>query len=199
VSTLKKNLTGIVLAGGRGSRMGGQDKGLIKINDKYLINHIISLLNPQVDKLFISANRNQSLYEKLTNCPVFSDNFGNFEGPLAGILAGLQIAQTEYVLFVPCDSPLLTPNLAQRLLQPLIQKNASISVAHDGERVQAMFAVMKKELVTDLSAFLASGQRKTQYWYRQQTVVEVDFSDTPEIFLNINTPEQYKNLEIKLK
>ena len=89
--------------------------------------------------------------------------------------------------------------MAQRLLEPLIQDNASISVAHDGERVQAMFAVMKKELVTDLSAFLASGQRKTQYWYRRQTVVEVDFSDTPEIFLNINTPEQYKNLEIKLK
>ena len=196
---LKKNLTGIVLAGGRGSRMGGQDKGLIKINNKYLINHIISILNPQVDKLFISANRNQSLYEKLTNCPVFSDNFGNFEGPLAGILSGLQIAQTEYVFFVPCDSPLLTPNLAQRLFEALIQDNASISVAHDGERVQAMFAVMKKELVIDLSAFLASGQRKTQYWYRQQKVVEVDFSDTPDIFLNINTPEQYKNLEIKLK
>jgi molybdenum cofactor guanylyltransferase len=198
-SEIKKNITGIVLAGGQGRRMGGQDKGLIKIRDKYLINHVISALSPQVDTVFINANRNQSLYKELTGCLVFSDNFGHFEGPLAGIFSGLEIAQTDYVLFVPCDSPLLHSQLAQRLLTVLIEKNTHIAVAHDGMRVQPMFVLIRKQLMANLRAFLVTGQRKTSQWYAEQLCVEVDFSDISDIFLNINSPEQFKTLELKLR
>lgn len=190
-------LTGVILAGGQAKRMAGQDKGLITFQDKYLIEHVIAALRPQVGTLLISANRHRLRYAELGQCPVLSDQFGHYAGPLAGMAAGLQAAKTELVVFVPCDAPLLTHCLVARLYAQLIRQQAEISVVDDGTRLQPTFALLKKQLLPDLLAFLKRDQRKIQLWYDQHTTVRVDFSDHTDAFLNINTPEELAALAAK--
>lgn len=186
----KSNITGVILAGGRATRMGGQDKGLIPINGKYMIEYVIAALRPQVNSLLISANRHQAQYSQLGQCLVLADKVGYYDGPLAGMATCLQAAQTDYVSFVPCDSPLLSSQLVERLYTRLIQNNADISVAEEMQGIQPVFTLMKRDLLPDLLAFLDSGKRQTKLWYQQHTVTNVDFSDQPETFFNVNTPEE---------
>lgn len=190
----KVSITGVILAGGQASRMGGTDKGLIKLGGKHMVEYVIEALRPQVDHLFISANRNQSYYAQLGNCSVLTDNFGHYEGPLAGMLTGLHTAQTPYVLFVPCDSPLLTPHLAWRLYSALLEAHAQVSVAEEGCRIHPLFALVQRDLVTDLLEFLNAGERKVRLWYQRHPWVKVDFSDVSETFFNVNTPQDYATL-----
>ncbi|ALG66457.1 molybdenum cofactor guanylyltransferase MobA [Beggiatoa leptomitoformis] len=192
-------ITGVILAGGRAVRMGGQDKGLVDLNDRKMIEYVIDALRPQVASLFINANRHQTEYAHLGQCPVIADNYGNYEGPLAGMLSGLHNAQTDYVLFVPCDSPLLTSSLAQRLYSALVQNQADISIASDNQRLQPVFVLIKRDLLTALRQFLANGERKVERWYASQAVITVDFSDVPDTFLNINTPEEKQTLLHRLQ
>jgi molybdopterin-guanine dinucleotide biosynthesis protein A len=182
------NITGVILAGGRATHMGGRDKGLVPLNDKYLVEYVIATLRPQVGKLIISANRNLEQYAQLGGCPVLADTFGHYDGPLAGMATALDKAQTDYILFVPCDSPLLCPHLAERLYSCLIQTNANVSVADDGKRMHPVFSLFKRSLLADLLAFLETGERSIHRFLAKQKLARADFSDVPDTFLNINTP-----------
>ncbi|BAP56185.1 molybdopterin-guanine dinucleotide biosynthesis protein A [Thioploca ingrica] len=185
------NITGVILAGGRATRMGGQDKGLIPWQGKCLVESVIAALRPQVSTLLVSANRNQLQYAKLCNCPVLTDTFGHYAGPLAGMATALQQAQTDYVLFVPCDSPQLSLQLASRLYISLINHQATISVADDGCRLHYVVALIKRALLPDLLTFLNQGKHKVSEWYAQHSLARADFTDIPETLVNVNTLEEH--------
>ncbi|MCK5719936.1 MAG: molybdenum cofactor guanylyltransferase MobA [Thiomargarita sp.] len=180
-------ITGVILAGGRATRMGGQDKGLVQLNQRFMIEYVIEALKPQVAQLIISANRNLEQYQKIANCPVIADSFGNYDGPLAGMVSVWEQVSTNYVLFVPCDSPLINSNLVTRLYLALIQSNADASVVKVEQRMQPTFVLLKTKLLYNLKNFLSTSERSLQRFLHQQKLIQVDFSDIPETIQNINT------------
>ena len=184
------DITALVLAGGQSRRMGGRDKGLLPFGNGLLIGHVLDAIRPQVGALMISANRNQEAYRRF-GYPVLADPLDGFQGPLAGFLAGLEQIQTEYLLTLPCDGPVVVPDLARRLADGLSQANAEIAVAHDGQRLQPVYALLHRGVLESLRQALAEGERKIDRWYPRRRWVTVDFSDTTEQFSNINTPEDY--------
>ncbi|ROR32320.1 molybdenum cofactor guanylyltransferase MobA [Inmirania thermothiophila] len=190
-------VTGAVLAGGRGRRMGGRDKGLLELAGRPLAAHILDALRPQCEALLINANRNREAYEAL-GVPVVGDALAGFQGPLAGFAAALAAATTPLVATVPCDSPLVPPDLVARLRAALEAAGAEIAVAHDGRRLQPVFALLRRELLPSLEAYLAAGDRKIDLWYPRHRTVEVDFSDRPEAFMNANEPEQLAELAARV-
>ena len=145
---------------------------------------------PQVGGVMINANRHEAEYAQL-GYPVVADSLADFQGPLAGFLAGLEQLQTEYLLTLPCDGPIVVADLAARLANGLDEAGADIAVAHDGERLQPVYALLHRRVLPDLRAALAEGERKIDRWYPRNEWVPVDFSDVPEQFSNINTPEDY--------
>ena len=188
------NITGVILAGGKGRRMQGKDKGLIELNGKLLIQHVISAIAPQVGQLVINANRNLQDYADL-GYPVVRDSMADYQGPLAGFLATMDSVDTQQLVTVPCDGPSLPRDLVQRLVAEREQAAADIAVAHDGRRLQPVYALLPTRLKHDLKAFLDSGGRKIDLWYAQHNVVQVDFSDSAEAFVNINTPQDREELQ----
>lgn len=192
-------MTGVVLAGGRARRMGGQDKGLIRVLGRPMVAHIVERLRPQVAQLLINANRNAAAYADIGRCAVIPDRSGDYAGPLAGMASGLAAAATPLVLSVPCDSPLIAPELAVRLQHALREREAEIAVATDGERLQPVFALLRRGLLPDLEHYLAAGERKIDRWYARHGMVEVDFADRREMFLNINAPQDLEALETLMK
>jgi molybdenum cofactor guanylyltransferase/molybdopterin-guanine dinucleotide biosynthesis protein MobB len=184
-------ITGIILAGGKARRMGGEDKGLIHYQQQPLIQHTINALSPQVDSLVINANRNSEQYAAFGH-PVISDELSDFQGPLAGMLTALRHVDTDYILTAPCDTPNLPLQLRQRLMESLLLNQADIAVAHDGKRLQPVFCLIPRRLTDSLAAYLESGERKIDRWLQQHKLVEVDFSDQVDSFININTPEDLK-------
>lgn len=189
-----KSVTAVILAGGMGRRMGGIDKGQVKLNHKPLIEWVIEAIRPQVKDILINANRNHEAYAQY-GYPVLRDQLADYQGPLAGFAAGMQAAHTEYIITVPCDGPLLASDLVQRLQQALQDQQAEIAVAHDGERLQPVYALLPVNLLPSLNAFLDSGERKIDRWYAQHKMALADFSDAPSTFLNINTPADRQSLE----
>ncbi len=189
-SLFPNNITGVILAGGRATRMNGQDKGLLFLNGRCMIEFVIAAVRPQVGPLLISANRHQSRYAQLGHCPVLTDTFGHYDGPLAGMATCLQEAKTDYVLFVPCDSPLLSSQLANRLYSGLLENNADVSVVAQGGQIHPVLSLWKRSLLSNLLAFLNAGERKIGYFLSQQALARVDFSDLPETCLNVNTPDE---------
>lgn len=183
------NVTAIILAGGRAQRMGGIDKGLIKLRGRPMVEHIIEALRTQVDTILINANRNLDEYSKL-GFKVIKDEIDDFQGPLAGIASGLSHSETDYIVTAPCDGPFLAPDYVSRLYHTARENDANISVAFDGERLQPVYAMIKKSLLPSLLAYLRAGDRKIDLWYQQESFVQVDFSSSPKIFTNINTPEE---------
>lgn len=196
--SLKKNITGVILAGGLARRMGKIDKGLILINGKPLIEFIIEAVKPQVDTLIINANRNQETYKKYGHT-VISDSYGDYQGPLSGMSSCMSVADSEYILTVPCDSPFIPADLADRLYRRLKKGHADISVATNGRRIQPVFALIKVELRDHLLAFLDRGERRMDKWYSEQNMVKADFSDEKQAFVNINTPEKLSMVEAVLE
>ena len=192
------DITGVILAGGLARRMGGADKGLLPLLGRPMIEQAVARLQPQVGHLLVNANRNREQYARL-GLPLVADMMGDHFGPLVGIASAMQVATTPLLLSVPCDSPLLPQDLAQRLYAALVQAEAEISVAHDGERMQPVFALLRRDLLPSLLAYLQAGGRKIDTWYRQHRLVLADFSDRPDTFLNINTPEQQADLEARLR
>ena len=190
-------ITGVILAGGRGSRLLGQDKGLVNFKGKPLIEWILQGLQAQVGAILISANRNLAAYQAYTY-PVISDDLSDFQGPLAGILSAMQQAKTAYILTVPCDAPMICPVLVERLYQALQTSGAAVAVAHDGQREQSVYALIKVATAPHLAQYLARGNRKLGEWYRQLHSVSVDFSDYAYAFQNMNTPEQKQMMEQRL-
>jgi molybdopterin-guanine dinucleotide biosynthesis protein A len=190
-------ITAIILAGGRATRMGGTDKGLVELAGRPMIAHVLAALAPQVERVLINANRNQARYAEF-GYPVIADLDDGFLGPLAGLAAGLQAAATPLVLTAPCDCPLLPADLAARLRAALAAADAEIAVPFDGERLQPVFALVRRELAGSLAAYLAGGDRKIDRWFAQHRLAQADFSDRPETFVNVNDPAERAALELRL-
>ncbi|NOY15636.1 MAG: molybdenum cofactor guanylyltransferase [Gammaproteobacteria bacterium] len=184
----KTNITAVIVAGGQGSRMGGQDKGLINLHGKTLIEQIIEQISPQLDRVIINANRNRKQYQRF-GLPVIKDKLPGFQGPLAGILTALNTVDTEFIITLPCDGPRLAADYVTRLSTALIENHAEIAVAHDGFRMQQMYALIPGSLAADLTAFLKQKKHALRHWLARHTVAMADFSDYPGMFLNINTNE----------
>ena len=178
--------------------MGRIDKGLILINGKPLIEYVIEAVKPQVDTLIINANRNQELYGRY-GYPVIKDSYGDYQGPLAGMSSCMAVVDTEYILTVPCDSPFIPPDLADRLYRSLTKKHVDISVATNGRRIQPVFALIKVKLLDRLLSFLERGERRIDKWYSEQNMIKTDFSDEKQTFVNINTPEKLLMVEAVLE
>jgi molybdopterin-guanine dinucleotide biosynthesis protein A len=187
-------VTGLVLAGGQGSRMGGVDKGLQPFRGLPMVAHVIERLSPQVDEILINANRNPGDYARFGH-RVIADEIQGFAGPLAGFERGLAHASHGLVVTVPCDSPFLPQDLVARLHAAMTRENARLAVAKTGDQAHPVFCLMRRDVHGSLTQFLASGQRKIDKWYASLGVVEVAFDDEPDAFLNINTREELAKLE----
>jgi molybdopterin-guanine dinucleotide biosynthesis protein A len=179
-------VTGLILAGGQGRRMGGVDKGLQLLQGRPLVAWVLERLGPQVDEILISANQNLERYRSFGH-PVLPDEVGGFAGPLAGLERGLALARNELLVTAPCDSPFLPAELVARLRQGLAQDDAEIAVARTGEQPHPVFCLCQRSLHADLRDYLAGGGRKIDAWYARLRVTEVTFDDMPEAFSNINT------------
>ena len=187
----------IIISGGQSTRMNGADKGLILFQKKPLIQHVISRLTPQTDEILISANREIEVYETF-GYPVLQDATNSFLGPLAGFLLGLTHAKQDYVLTVPCDSPFLPLNLAQRLYDGMTETKSDIAIAKSDGVTHPVFCLMKKSLLPSLQTFMSGGERKVGAWQRSQTYCEVEFSDCGNAFVNLNSIDELRELELKL-
>jgi molybdenum cofactor guanylyltransferase len=189
VTVAAADTTGIVLAGGLGRRMGGVDKGLVELGGRPMVAHVLARLAPQVGAVLISANQNLERYRAF-GFPVVEDAVGGFAGPLAGLHAGMSQATGELVVTVPCDSPFLPLDLVARLRAGLDRARAQLAVARTFEQPHPVFALARRDLLPDLSAFLERGGRKIDAWYAPLTVIEVGFDDEAAAFSNINTADE---------
>ena len=192
--TVVGQISGVILAGGKARRMGGIDKGLVSIHGRPMVNYVIDALQPQVATLLLNANRSHDAYREF-GLPVVADADRDFRGPLAGFASGMRAAETPYVAVAPCDSPLLCSDMVQRLYGALQRDRARIAVAHDGSRLQPVFALLACTLLDDLTGHLADGGRKIDDWYARHGYAVADCSDVPESFLNINAPDDQRLLE----
>ncbi len=189
-----ENVTAVVLAGGQATRMGGQDKGLIRISGRTIVDRITSQLSVQVTRVLINANRNLDRYQRL-GYTVVTDNLENYQGPLAGMAAALTEVEDDWLLTVPCDGPFLAKDYAHKMLHGAEENRVKLAVASDGIRLQPVYALINKRLVKSLEAFLQSGERKIDRWYAQHSFATVSFSDQAHMFTNVNTPEQLNEVE----
>jgi len=180
-------VTGIVLAGGLGRRMGGVDKGLQPLRGKPMVEWVLARLAPQVGEIIINANQNAETYRKFGH-RVVADDVGGFAGPLAGLHAGLKAARNPLVVTVPCDSPFMTLDLVSRLHSSLGDND--LAVAKTGDQAHPVFALVRRNLLENLEKFLVQGGRKIDAWYAPLKYVEVLFDDQPDAFRNINTREE---------
>ncbi|HIA09076.1 MAG TPA: molybdenum cofactor guanylyltransferase MobA [Chromatiaceae bacterium] len=181
-------VTGVILAGGRGQRMGGVDKGLVEYKGTPLIEHVIAVLSPQVDELLINANRNIKIYEQY-GYPIIADELPEYPGPLAGMLTCLGNATHDHVVFVPCDTPALPDDLVERLLHDMEQSGNRACFAHDGERAQPVIAMLRSSVQIPLAQYMACGQSKVMDWMQQIAATPVDFCDSRTAFANVNSPD----------
>jgi molybdenum cofactor guanylyltransferase len=190
-------ITGLILAGGRGSRMGGLDKGLQKHLGLPLAQQALLRLQPQVGALMINANRNLAAYASM-GVPVWPDALADYPGPLAGFLAGLERCETPYLVTVPCDTPNFPRDLVERLADTLVAEGAEIAMAatlEDGQvRVQPVFCLMAASLVGSLAAFIQGGQRKVDRWAARHRCATVVFDDA-DAFFNANTLDELQRLQ----
>lgn len=200
-----QELTGMILAGGEGRRMGGRDKGLEPFAGLPLVGHVVKRLEGQVAELLINANRNADAYQffadRVIADLVMDGAEEGFKGPLMGIYSGLRAAKTPWLLVVPCDSPALPDDLVARMMAGIASESSDcdIAVAFDGERLHPVVALLRTSLADDLAATLAEGERKIDRWYARHAWCRVDMSDCPEAFANLNTEEEKMRLEAALE
>ncbi len=194
----RPSITGIILAGGQGRRMGSVDKGLKPLRGKPLVQWVLERFTPQVDEVLINANQNIEQYQLLGH-PVVPDEIGGFAGPLAGLHRGLSSATHDLVATVPCDSPFLPLDLIARLYAAMSaamnEQQVDLAVARTGDQPHPVFCLTRKSVLPGLTAFLQSGGRKIDAWYAALNVAEVRFDDEAEAFSNINTIEELRTFE----
>lgn len=190
-------VTGVILAGGLGRRMGGADKGLVPLAGRPMVEHVLAVLRPQVRDVWINANRNQIRYAAYGH-PVIEDGVAGYAGPLAGVLRALQRLESGFLMTVPCDAPLLAPDLAARLHAACLAGPADAAVACDGERRQPVFLLLRAGLAPGLGAYLEGGGRKADDWLQQVRAVEVEFADEPDTFVNVNDQAGCARVEARL-
>jgi molybdenum cofactor guanylyltransferase len=198
----KNDITAIILAGGRGSRMGGTDKGLQNFHGTPMALHALLRVGSQVGYSMINANRNLSAYESF-GADVWPDGSDEFAGPLSGFVVGLEHCETPYLLTVPCDTPHFPQDLASRLYRGLqadaLAGGADIAMAAQGGQTEPVFCLVKNEMLESLLAFMKAGGRKIDAWTATQKTVLVHFddpSDDPKSFANANTLEELTALEV---
>jgi len=190
-------ITGVVLAGGQGRRMGGIDKGLQLLRGRPMIAWVLERFEPQVTNLIINANQHLDEYATY-GYPVVSDEIDGYAGPLAGLQAALHHPSTHSLLATaPCDSPFLPGDLVARLHLVMQQHEADVAVAKTGTQAHPVFSICRRGVSGHLDTFLASGGRKIDEWYSTLKVVEVPFDDEPSMFTNFNTPEDLARHEYR--
>ncbi|MCP4980768.1 MAG: molybdenum cofactor guanylyltransferase [Gammaproteobacteria bacterium] len=197
MSIQTRDITAVILAGGQGRRMGGQDKGLIELNGKALVSILIDKLERQAVTIVINANRNHESYLSL-GYPVIKDKLEDYQGPLAGFASTMGAVDSNYILTLPCDCPLLVENYVTRFITTHEQQGSPIIVAHDGERLQPVHALIRTDLLPSLQQFLHGGERKIDRWYALHDYRQADFSDCADMFRNINTPSDQQLLQASL-
>jgi len=191
------SVSGLILSGGRSSRMGHHDKGLVLLNGKAMIESVKNILIPQVDSLIISANQQIEQYKKL-NEVVLADEYDDYRGPLAGIYEGLKYIENDaFLLVVPCDGPLLPNNLCQKMLTTLTETDGKLATVFDGVYRQPTYSLIHQSLKNNLQLFLANGGRKLGQWLSENQTQLVDFSEQPEAFINVNTEADLEQLQVK--
>jgi len=180
-------ISAIILAGGRATRMNGLDKGLVCLQKKPLVQYVIERITPQVDEVLLNAN-----------LPILQDGNSDFMGPLAGFNLGLTHCKHDFLLSLPCDSPLIPHDLASRLMKALIEQDADIAVAKSGGYAHPVFSLMKKSVLPSLTNYLEQGERKVSTWQKSLNYIEVEFDDCDDAFVNVNTFEELEALALKL-
>ncbi len=183
---MSESITGLVLAGGLGRRMGGVDKGMQDFRGEPMVAHVIRRLVPQVDALILNANQNIERYAAF-GYPVVPDAIGGHAGPLAGLHAGLTACRTPLLVSSPCDSPFLPMDLVARLRSAMEREGADLAVARTGNQAHPVFSLVHRHVLPGLTDFLDGGGRKVDLWYSVLKVVDVTFDDQPDAFANINT------------
>ena len=192
------NITAIILAGGRAKRMQEKDKGLMQLMQRPMIEHVLNIIKPQVEKIIINANRNHSIYAQY-GFPIVADQAKNYCGPLAGIASGLQASTTDYVVTVPCDSPFIPDNLVQKLYTRLANENAEICSVHCNDRLQPVFTLIRSQLLPSILDSLNCGEYKIDRWFAKHDLAIADFSDQADCFSNINSLEELKKFEQQMQ
>ena len=187
-------ITGVILAGGQGRRMGRIDKGLKMLRGKPMVQWVLERFSSQVDEVLINANQNIDQYQLLGH-QVVPDEISGYAGPLAGLHRGLSVATHDLIATVPCDSPFLPLDLIARLTVALHDQQADLAVARTGDQPHPVFCLTRKSVLPGLTTFLQSGGRKIDAWYAALEVVEVRFDDEAEAFSNINTVEELRGFE----
>ena len=190
----RTKITALILAGGRGSRMGSVDKGLQLFKGTPMVSHVLNRISPQVNEVIINANRSMEQYAAFGH-RVVPDAIDGFAGPLAGLHVGLMHATTPLLVTAPCDSPFLPLDLVTRLHSSMVLGDADLAVAKTFDQAHPVFCLVKRDLEPHLREFLASGQRKIDKWYATLRVVEVQFDDQEAAFANINTEVELRALE----
>jgi molybdopterin-guanine dinucleotide biosynthesis protein A len=188
-------ITGVILAGGQGRRMGSVDKGLRELRGKPMVEWVIERFTPQVDEVLINANQNLDVYARFGH-RVIPDTIGGFAGPLAGLQRGLSEASHPLVATSPCDTPFLPADLVTRLHAALRANDAQLAVARTGDQPHPVFCICRRDVLVHLTAFLQTGGRKIDAWYATLKVVEVAFDDQAGAFSNINTQAELDAFEI---
>jgi molybdenum cofactor guanylyltransferase len=186
-------LTVVILAGGKGSRLNDQDKGLLQWQGKPFVEHILHNIASNVHHVLINANRNIETYQRYGH-PVIQDDVMNYSGPLAGMLSALRVATTQYILTVPCDAPLTTQVVIERFLQAYGNREQRLYVAATDDGLQPVYAMIHTSLLGSLEKYLADGKRKTQGWLKDNHAVVVDFSEQDMSFMNINTEKEFQSI-----
>ena len=190
----RPRITGVILAGGLGRRMGSLDKGLLALRGRPMVAWVIERFGPQVDELLINANQNGERYAAFGH-RVVPDEIPDFAGPLAGLHAALSAAAHPLVATAPCDSPFLPADLISRLFQVLTATGADLAVARTFDQPHPVFCLCRRAVLPHLTEFLAGGGRKIDRWYATLKVVEVAFDDEADAFENINTREELGRFE----
>jgi molybdopterin-guanine dinucleotide biosynthesis protein A len=193
----RTHVTAGILAGGRATRMGGVDKGLVKLGGRAMVEYVLEALRDQTAHVLINANRNFDRYERY-GAQIVRDSQAGFLGPLAGITSMMAVAPTEWLLTSPCDSPQVPRDLGARLWRAVAHEDADIGVAHSGERLEPVFALLRCSLREDLEAYLGAGERKIDRWYQQHRMAVADCSDCPQMFVNVNSLAERDELAAQL-
>jgi molybdopterin-guanine dinucleotide biosynthesis protein A len=194
----KPGITGAILAGGMGRRLGGVDKGLMTVAGRPQVERILDCLAPQVDQILINANRHREEYARYGH-PVIADLTGDFQGPLAGMASVLAAAGTERVLCVPCDATWLPPDLASRMCAALAESRARVCAVHDGTWLHPVCSLVPRALLPDLRHWLAEGRREVAGWLHKQGLVTVHYPEWPSVYWSINTPDDLASVERRLQ
>ena len=181
----KKDVTTIILAGGKSERMHGKDKGLMMINNQHIIQYLYNLSKVYSNDVYINANRNIDEYMRM-GFEVWQDIIPGYQGPLAGMYTSLKNSNTKFIMTLPCDGPLINDIYFKRMLRDTDKNKIKLRSAHNGERLQPVYSLISRDLTASLKIFLDSGQRKIDKWFELCELEKIDFSDNKNLFININ-------------